>query len=38
MKKYKLTDETKRFFCITLHRIVALRDFNDVKKVTRAVG
>lgn len=32
MKKYELTDETKRFFGRTLHRIVALRDFDSVKK------
>jgi hypothetical protein len=32
MKKYKLTDETMLFRGRTLHRIVALRDFNDVKK------
>ena len=29
--KYKMTDQTKRFKGHTLHRIVALRDFNDVK-------
>ena len=32
MKKYKLTDDTKLVFGRTLHRIVALRDFGNVKK------
>ena len=32
MKKYELTDETKLYNGRTLHRIVALRDFGDVKK------
>lgn len=32
MKKYKLTDETKRLYDRTLHRIVALCDFGNVKK------
>lgn len=31
-KKYKLTDETIRYFGQTLHRIEALKDFGDVKK------
>lgn len=31
MKKYELTNETKVVNGITLHRIVALRDFADVK-------
>ncbi len=30
-KKYKLTDETIEFDGKTLHRIRALRDFDDVK-------
>ena len=30
--KYKITDECKVFGEITLHRIEALKDFNDVKK------
>lgn len=30
--KYKLTDETKEVYGITLHRIEALRDFGGVKK------
>jgi hypothetical protein len=38
MKKYELTDETKPFFGRTLHRIVALRDFCDVKKATKVDG
>lgn len=32
MKKYKLTDETRQLFGRTLHRIVALCDFGNVKK------
>lgn len=32
MKKYKLTDETKWLYGRSLHRIVALRDFCNVKK------
>lgn len=32
MKKYKLTDETKWLYGRTLHRIVALRDFGNVRK------
>ena len=31
-KKYKLTDETINIYGRTLHRIKALKDFNDVKK------
>ena len=31
MKKYKLTEEIKDFYGITLYRIEALRDFRDVK-------
>ena len=31
-KKYKFTKETKEFFGRTLHRIVATRNFGDVKK------
>ena len=31
-KKYKLTEETINLGVKTLHRIEALRDFNDVKK------
>ena len=31
-KKYKLTEETINVYGITLHRIEALKDFNDVKK------
>ncbi|MDV7396875.1 hypothetical protein RZS08_36090, partial [Arthrospira platensis SPKY1] len=30
--KYELTDETKKYGDVTLHRIKALKDFNDVKK------
>ena len=30
-KKYELTDETMEWEGHTLHRIKALRDFNDVK-------
>lgn len=30
-RKYKLTDETKEVYGITLHRIVALKDFAGVK-------
>ena len=30
-KKYKLTEETKEWCGHTLHRIEALKDFNDVK-------
>ena len=30
-KKYELTNETKEFMGKTLHRIKALKDFNDVK-------
>lgn len=32
MKKYKLTEETLEIDGHTLHRIVALRDFGEVKK------
>lgn len=32
MKKYKLTDETTDVLGITLHRVKALKDFDDVKK------
>lgn len=32
MKKYKLTEETLEIYGCTLHRIVALRDFGDVRK------
>lgn len=32
MKKYKLTEETLEINGHTLHRIVALRDFGEVKK------
>ena len=32
MKKYKLTDETRQLFDRTLHRIVALRDFGNIKE------
>lgn len=32
MKKYELTNETKEINGCTLHRIVALRDFGNVKK------
>lgn len=35
MKKYKLTDETKIFCGKPLHRIVALRDFGNVKEGDR---
>lgn len=31
-KKYELTDETKVFYFRTLHRIVAVRDFGNVRK------
>lgn len=31
-KKYKITDETINVYGRILHRIEALRDFNDVKK------
>jgi hypothetical protein len=31
-KKYELTDETKKINGYTLHRIVAARDFGNVKK------
>ena len=34
-KKYKFTDETITFGFTTLHRIEALRSFNDVKKVIK---
>ena len=30
-RKYKLTDETKGVFGVTLHRIVAIKDFANVK-------
>ena len=32
MKKYKLTKETKEYFGVTLYRIEALMDFNDIEK------
>lgn len=32
MKKYELTNETKLFNGVTLHRIKALKDFGNVKK------
>ena len=32
MKKYELTDETIDVLGITLHRVKALKDFDDVKK------
>ena len=32
MKKYELTDETKKTFGHTIHRIRALRDFGNVRK------
>lgn len=32
MKKYELTNETKIFNGVELHRIKALKDFGDVKK------
>ena len=31
MKKYKLTEETKEYYGITLYRIEALKDFGTVK-------
>lgn len=31
MKKYKLTKETKQIFGKTLYRIVALKDFGNVR-------
>ena len=31
-KKYELTNETKKYYGCTLHRIKALKDFGDVKK------
>ena len=31
-RKYELTNETKEINGCTLHRIVALRDFGNVKK------
>lgn len=39
MKKYELTDETiKLSGNRVLHRIVALRNFGNVKKATKAAG
>lgn len=31
MKKYKLTDETIKYNCVTLYRIEALRNFGSIK-------
>lgn len=31
-KKYSLTNETIKYYQVTLHRIVAERDFGDVKR------
>ena len=31
MKKYKLTDETIEYYCVTLYRIEALRNFGSIK-------
>jgi len=31
-RKYKLTDETKGIYGTTLHRIVALQDFSELKE------
>ncbi|WP_375685300.1 hypothetical protein [Bartonella sp. TT110JLCBS] len=30
-KEYELTDKTTEVDCKTLHRILALRDFDDIK-------
>lgn len=38
MKKYKLTDETILCCGRTLHRIVALRDFDGVRKGDKGGG
>jgi hypothetical protein len=35
MKKYKLTEETKEYYGVILHRIEALRDFGYVKSGDR---
>lgn len=32
MKKFKLTENTKQVCLTTLHRIIALKDFHNVKK------
>ncbi len=32
MKKYEFTDEVKEYLGVTLHRIIALINFNDIKK------
>lgn len=32
MKKHKLTEETLKIYGSTLHRIMALRDFRNVKR------